>query len=68
MNAHAGRSQDERVSARKGEKLPSLEQPGGRMAVDNTEADPKHSSGELSEEGKEVWRRGAGMDGGGKSD
>ncbi|MEX3958677.1 hypothetical protein B0G57_10895 [Trinickia symbiotica] len=68
MNPHAGRSQDERVSARKQKKLPSLEQPGGRMAADQTEADPTHSCGELSEKGKEVWRKGSGLDGGGKSE
>jgi hypothetical protein len=37
------------------------------MAADQTEADPTHSCGELSEEGKEVWRKGSGLDGGGKS-
>jgi len=67
MNIHAGKSQDERVAARKGEKPRSLEQPGGEMAVDATEADATHSSGELSEAGKAAWRTGSGMDGGGKS-
>lgn len=68
MNPHAGRSQDERVSTRNRKREASLEQPGGRMAVEQSEADPTHSCGELSEEGKEIWRRGAGMDGGGKSE
>jgi hypothetical protein len=54
------------VAARKKEKQRAQEQPGGEMAVDGTEADAVHSSGELSERGKEVWRRGSGMDGGGK--
>ncbi|HEX7910301.1 MAG TPA: hypothetical protein VF534_19730 [Paraburkholderia sp.] len=67
MNDHAGRSQDERVAARKRKKTPAQEQPGGPMAVEGTEPDATHSSGELSERGKEVWRKGAGMDGGGKS-
>ena len=67
MTIHSGRSQDERVAARKQEKQRSLEQPGGEMAVDGTEADETHSSGELSEAGKRAWRTGTGMDGGGKS-
>jgi hypothetical protein len=67
MNVHTGRSQDERVAARKAQKQPSLEQPGGEMAVDGTQADQTHSSGELSEAGKRAWRTGSGMDGGGKS-
>lgn len=67
MNVHTGRSQDERVAARKVQKQPSLEQPGGEMAVDGTQADQTHSSGELSEAGKRAWRTGSGMDGGGKS-
>ena len=67
MTIHSGRSQDERVAARKQEKQRSLEQPGGEMAVDGTEADETHSSGELSEAGKRAERTGTGMDGGGKS-
>jgi hypothetical protein len=67
MNPHAGRSNDERVAAHTRKKLPSLEQPGGPMAVEGSESDITHSSGQLSEAGKEVWRTGAGMDGGGKS-
>ncbi|MGN6319508.1 hypothetical protein [Trinickia sp.] len=67
MTVHSGKSQDERVAARKERKPSSLEQPGGEMAVDGTEADETHSSGELSETGKQVWRGGSGMDGGGKS-
>lgn len=67
MNIHSGKSQDERVAARKQEKQRSLEQPGGEMAVEGTEADEQHSSGELSEAGKRAWRTGTGMDGGGKS-
>lgn len=66
MNVHSGKSQDERVAARKQQKPPSLEQPGGEMAVDSTEADHTHSCGELSEAGKRAWRIGTGMDGGGK--
>ena len=63
---YAGKSHDEAVAARKTEKQWAQEQPGGEMAVDGTETDAVHSSGELSERGKEVWRRGSGMDGGGK--
>ena len=66
-NDHAGRSHDERYAARKQKKQKSQEPPGGSMAVEGTEPDATHSSGELSEEGKEVWRTGAGIDGGGKS-
>lgn len=67
MNVHTGQSQDERVAARKPQKQPSLEQPGGEMAVEGTQADQTHSCGELSEAGKQAWRTGSGMDGGGKS-
>jgi hypothetical protein len=35
------------------------------MAVDGTQADAQRSCGEPSERGKEVWRSGSGMDGGG---
>ncbi|MFL9895466.1 hypothetical protein P0D71_26515 [Paraburkholderia sp. RL17-383-BIF-A] len=63
---YAGKSHDEAVAARKKVKQKAQEQPGGEMAVEGTEADALHSSGELSERGKEVWRRGSGMDGGGK--
>jgi hypothetical protein len=65
-NDYAGRSHDEAVAARKKQKQPSQEQPGGDKAVDGTEADKNRSSGELSERGKEVWRQGGGIDGGGK--
>lgn len=67
MNVHSGKSQDERVAARNRQKQRSLEQPGGEMATEGTEADETHSSGELSEAGKRAWRTGTGMDGGGKS-
>ncbi|WP_168789140.1 hypothetical protein [Paraburkholderia aromaticivorans] len=63
---YAGKSHDEAVAARKKQKQRAQEQAGGEMAVDGTEADALHSSGELSERGKEVWRHGSGMDGGGK--
>lgn len=66
MTVHSGKSQDERVAARKQHKQRSLEQPGGEMAIEGTEADRTHSSGELSEAGKRAWRVGTGMDGGGK--
>ena len=65
--SYAGKSHDEAVAARKKEKQRSQEQPGGDMAVDGTEADQSHSSGELSERGKQVWRTGSGLDGGGKA-
>jgi hypothetical protein len=67
MSEYAGRSQDERVSQRKHEKQRAQEPPGGDMAVHGTEPDASHSSGELSQRGKDVWRKGAGIDGGGKS-
>ncbi|MBB6318885.1 MULTISPECIES: hypothetical protein [Paraburkholderia] len=67
MTDYAGRSQDDRVAQRKQHKQPSQEPPGGDMAVHGTQPDATHSSGELSEQGKEVWRKGAGLDGGGKS-
>lgn len=63
---YAGKSHDEAVAARKKQKQPAQDQPGGDMAVEGTEADKVHSSGELSERGKEVWRKGSGIDGGGK--
>jgi hypothetical protein len=63
---YAGKSHDEAVAARKKVKQKAQEQPCGEMAVEGTEADALHSSGELSERGKEVWRRGSGLDGGGK--
>lgn len=63
---YAGKSHDEAVAARKKENQRSQEPAGGEMAVDGTEADAVHSSGELSERGKAVWRQGNGMDGGGK--
>nr|WP_093642545.1 hypothetical protein [Paraburkholderia aspalathi] len=67
MRTYAGQSQDERIAARKYRKQKAQEQAGGSMVVEGTESDATHSSGQLSEKGKEVWRRGAGIDGGGKS-
>lgn len=64
---HSGKSHDEALSKRKNEKQRSLEQPGGEMAVEGTQADETHSCGELSERGKQVWRTGTGLDGGGKT-
>ncbi|CAG9263769.1 hypothetical protein [Paraburkholderia unamae] len=72
MSEYAGRSHDERVAQRnhgkQHDKQRALEPPGGDMAVHGTEPDATHSSGELSQQGKDVWRKGAGIDGGGKSD
>jgi hypothetical protein len=51
----------------KRQKPRALEQPGGDMAVDGTQADETHSWDELSERGKQVWRTGSGLDGGGKT-
>ncbi|RQH06473.1 hypothetical protein D1Y85_11360 [Paraburkholderia dinghuensis] len=67
VNVYAGRSQDERVAERKREIQRAQEPPGGEMAVYGTEPDREHSCGELSPRGKDVWHRGAGLDGGGKS-
>jgi hypothetical protein len=64
---YAGKSHDEAVAARKKTKQRAQEPAGGEMAVDGVEADATHSCGELSERGKEVWRTGAGLDGGGKA-
>jgi hypothetical protein len=64
---YAGKSHDEAVAARKKVKQRSQEPAGGDMAVDGVEADDTHSCGELSEKGKQVWRTGAGLDGGGKA-
>jgi hypothetical protein len=64
-NTYAGRSQDERYAMRKGKKQAAQEQPGGAMAVEGSEADAQHSSGQLSEAGKQAWRTGSGIDGGG---
>lgn len=66
--SHAGRSQDERVAARKTGTAKALEQPGGEMAVPGTQPDATHSSGALSEAGKEVWRKGGRMDDGVRGD
>ncbi|SAK89248.1 hypothetical protein AWB77_04874 [Caballeronia fortuita] len=67
MSNYAGRSQEERIEQRKGNKQTSQEQPGGSMAEPGTQPDKDHSSGVLSEEGKEAWRTGSGIDGGGKT-
>jgi hypothetical protein len=67
MSNHAGRSQEDRIAQRKGQKQKAEEQPGGAMAQEGTEPDKTRSSGELSEQGKEVWRTGSGIDGGGKT-
>lgn len=66
VDNYTGRSQDARVAARKHKKQPAQEQSGGAMAREGTSADATHSCGELSEQGKDVWRKGAGIDGGGK--
>ena len=63
---YAGKSHDEAVAARKKQKQPAQEQPGGEMAKDGSQADATKSSGELSERGKNAWRDGQGIDGGGK--
>ena len=65
IETYAGRTQDEKYAERKGHRVAAQEQPGGDMAVEGTEADATHSSGELSERGKQVWRTGSGIDGGG---
>nr|WP_159835002.1 hypothetical protein [Burkholderia sp. 8Y] len=62
MTTHAGRSQEDRMEAEKGKKLPAQEQAGGNMAVEGTEAGKDSSSGELSEAGKDVWRQGSTID------
>ncbi|MFM0326862.1 hypothetical protein [Caballeronia glebae] len=67
MSNYAGRSQEERIAQRKGKKQTAQEQPGGAMAEPGTEPDKDHSSGVLTEEGKQVWRTGSGIDGGGKT-
>ncbi|EEA00221.1 hypothetical protein BH160DRAFT_4499 [Burkholderia sp. H160] len=64
---YAGKSHDEAVAARKKARQRAQEPAGGEMAVNGVEADATHSCGELSERGKQVWRTGAGLDGGGKA-
>jgi hypothetical protein len=66
-NDYAGRSQEDRIAQRKGTPQRAQEQPGGDLAEPGTEPDKDHSSGVLSEEGKQVWRTGSGIDGGGKT-
>ncbi|CAB3772595.1 hypothetical protein LMG29542_06912 [Paraburkholderia humisilvae] len=63
---YAGRSHDEAMAVRHKQKQKAQEQAGGVMAIEGTEADAGHSCGELSEQGKQVWRTGSGIDGGGK--
>ena len=67
MSNYAGRSQEDRIAQRKGIRQTAQEQPGGPMAQPGTEPDKEHSCGELTEEGKQVWRTGSGIDGGGKT-
>ncbi|MDR5762728.1 hypothetical protein [Caballeronia sp. LZ035] len=67
MSNYAGRSQEDRIAQRKGKPQRSQEQPGGSMAQPGTEPDRDRSCGELTEEGKQVWRTGSGIDGGGKT-
>jgi hypothetical protein len=67
MGNYAGRSQEDRIAREKGQQQPSQNQSGGDMAQPGTEADENRSSGELTEQGKEVWRTGSGIDGGGKT-
>lgn len=67
MSNYAGRSQEDRIAQRKEEQPKAQEQPGGEMAREGTQPDKERSSGELSEKGKEVWRTGSGIDGGGKT-
>ncbi|POR50621.1 hypothetical protein B0G62_108113 [Paraburkholderia eburnea] len=62
---YAGKSHDDEVAARAGRLQRAHEPPGGNMAIEGTEADAQHSCGELTERGKEVWRQGSGIDGGG---
>ena len=62
---YAGRSHDDAVAARAGCRQRAQEPPGGNMAIDGTEADAQHSCGELTALGKDVWRQGGGIDGGG---
>jgi len=68
IETYAGRSQDENYATRKGHRVAAQEQPGGEMAVEGSEADATQSCGELSERGKQVWRTGSGIDGGGFDD
>jgi hypothetical protein len=63
---YAGRSHDEATAARHRRKQKAQEQAGGEMAIVGTEADAEHSCGELSERGKQVWRTGSRINGGGK--
>lgn len=62
MATYAGRSQEDRIAAEEGKKLPSQEQAGGNMAIEGSESGKDASSGELSEAGKDVWRQGSTID------
>jgi hypothetical protein len=55
---------DEAVAARHKQKQKAQEQACGVIALEGVEAE--HSSGELSGQGKQVWRSGSGIDCGGK--
>ncbi|MCC8405297.1 hypothetical protein LJ655_26125 [Paraburkholderia sp. MMS20-SJTN17] len=65
---YAGRSHDEAVAARHRQKQNAQEQACGEMAIEGTEADAEDSCGELSERGKQVWRRRSEINGGERSD
>ena len=67
MSNYAGRSQEDRIAQRKGKQPTSQEQPGGPMAEPGTEPNKDHSSGQLSEKGKQAWRTGSGIDEDGKT-
>jgi hypothetical protein len=67
MSNYAGRSQEDRIAQRNGQKQKAQEHPGGSMAQEGTQPDKDHSSGKLTEEGKKAWRTGSGIDGGGKT-
>jgi hypothetical protein len=66
-NDYAGRSQEDRIARDKQQKQRAQEQPGGDMAKPGTAPDKDRSCGELTERGKDVWRTGSGIDGGGKT-
>jgi hypothetical protein len=61
MVNYAGKSQEDRIAARKGKKLRSQEPAGGAMSSVQ-EGDITHAQSKLSEAGKDVWRQGSTID------
>ena len=61
MVSYAGRSQEDRIAARKSKKLISQEPAGGAMSSAPSD-DTVAAGSKLSEAGKQVWRQGSTID------